>query len=446
MRPLRFLTYLAAPAALVALTLAAPRSAVVPPAVRFDVDRAIADLRSLANDCTHRRPETGCHRRAAAFVAQQAKLARLDVSEQRFEGGLNVLAESRGKRPGVVVLAAHYDSVEGSPGAADDASGVALVLEIARTLQRWDAPRRTLRYAFFDREEDGLLGSKAYVASLSAARRQEIEAAIAVEMPGFRGGSPVVHTFRQPHMPPAALVGRILAAAPAVDVGDPSLGWLYPLAARTVKIPFSADDAPFRAGGVPAAFYSDSSFSNFYPHYHRPTDVTSEIDPDALARAGDAILRIVADLAAGPPVSREPGAWLPLGANVLGHNALVAVAILLLLPLVFPAPGYPRFAGWLIVAAVGVATWLDPVVAVVLVAPMAYTASIGWLRLLGLLPTVAYVALLVLAAARLGRSFEYDGGLAPAAVVLLAAVGLVLHRRQTEHRRIAFPKKAPPSP
>jgi hypothetical protein len=441
-RPLHLLSYGAAPAALAVLALAAPRPAALPPPARFDGDRAIADLRSLANGCTHRRPETGCHRRAAAMIAQQAKLAGLTVSEHRFEGGRNVIAESRGARPGVVVLAAHYDTVADSPGAADDASGVAAVLEVARTLQRWDRERRTIRYAFFDREEDGLLGSKAYVASLSAARRAEIEAALAVEMPGFRGGSPVLHTFRQPVVPPASLVGRVLAAAPEVDVGDPWLGWLYPLAARTVAIPFSADDAPFRAGGVPAAFYSDSSFSTFYAHYHRPTDVTSEIDPDALARAGDALLRIVADLAAGPPLPREAGAWLPLGAVVLGHNALVALAILLVLPMVFPPAGHPRLAAWLVAGACAAATWLDPVVAVVLVAPMAYTSCLGWLRFLGLTPTLAYVALLVVAARRLGRSFEYDGGLALCGVVAVAAVGLALHRRQPSHRRVVFPKKA----
>lgn len=439
-RPVHLLSYLALPIALVVLGLGAPRAPVEPPGLRFDGDRALADVRAMANDCPERRPDRPCHRRAAAYVSQELRFVKLAASDARFEGGVNVLADDRGSRPGVVVLAAHYDSVAGSPGAVDDASGVAVVLEVARVLRRWDAPRRTIRYAIFDREEDGLLGSKAYVSSLSAVRRQEIEAAIAVEMPGFRGGSPVVHTFRQPELPPGDLVSRILAAAPNVSVGDPWLSWLYPLVVRTADVPFSADDAPFRAGGVPAAFVSDASFSAFYPHYHRPTDVTSEIDPEALARTGEAVLRMIADLAAGPPVARDPRAWLPLGRGVVGHDGLVFLVLLAMLPLVTSPAGWSRLGATILAGAAALATWLDPVVAVVLIAPMGWASSLGWARFAGLLPTVAYGVLLFAAKSRLGGAFDYTGGVENVLVVAVAIVGLVLHRKRTEHIRKAFPK------
>jgi hypothetical protein len=80
----------------------------------------------------------------------------------------NVLAELRGReRPDEVVLvAAHLDSWDLGTGASDDGAGVVAVLEAARILKESGArPRRTIRFALFGGEEQGLLGSRAYAAS-----------------------------------------------------------------------------------------------------------------------------------------------------------------------------------------------------------------------------------------------------------------------------------------
>ena len=77
----------------------------------------------------------------------------------------NAVAELPGRdRPGeIVLLAAHLDTVAGSPGANDDAVNAALVLGVARAIRAAGPARRSLRFVLFTGEEEKLLGSRAYV-------------------------------------------------------------------------------------------------------------------------------------------------------------------------------------------------------------------------------------------------------------------------------------------
>jgi carboxypeptidase Q len=94
----------------------------------------------------------------------------LDVKTQFFDetepNGLNVLADLPGTDPSgeFVLLGAHLDSVGTGTGATDNASGVAVMMEALRILKTVGAkPRRTIRIGLWGGEEEGLLGSKAYV-------------------------------------------------------------------------------------------------------------------------------------------------------------------------------------------------------------------------------------------------------------------------------------------
>jgi Zn-dependent M28 family amino/carboxypeptidase len=96
----------------------------------------------------------------------------------------NVIAETRGGDPGnVVVVGAHLDSVETGPGINDDGSGTAVDLEIAEQMAKVK-PRNKVRFIWFSAEEAGLLGSFAYVASLSEAQRDQIAAMLDFDMLG----------------------------------------------------------------------------------------------------------------------------------------------------------------------------------------------------------------------------------------------------------------------
>ena len=98
--------------------------------------------------------------------------------------GANVIADLPGRRPGVVLLGAHLDSVANGPGINDNGSGSALVLEVARQARRLRIrPRHGLRFAFWGAEELGLVGSTAYVNGLSTTRRSRIR-----ERPQLRHG------------------------------------------------------------------------------------------------------------------------------------------------------------------------------------------------------------------------------------------------------------------
>jgi carboxypeptidase Q len=113
---------------------------------------------------------------AAARLAE-AGLAPVFEAYARPDGAAagapprNVFADLGGTDPprGLVLLAAHLDSVPVGEGASDDAVNVAVVLEAARTLRALaPAPRRTIRFAFFTGEEQEMAGSSAYLAAHGA--------------------------------------------------------------------------------------------------------------------------------------------------------------------------------------------------------------------------------------------------------------------------------------
>jgi Zn-dependent M28 family amino/carboxypeptidase len=98
----------------------------------------------------------------------------------------NVIAESPGGDPNrVVVVGAHLDSVPRGPGVNDNGSGSAAILEIAEVFAaQGREPRNKLRFMWFSAEEFGLIGSTAYVASLSQAERDRIEMMLNFDMVG----------------------------------------------------------------------------------------------------------------------------------------------------------------------------------------------------------------------------------------------------------------------
>jgi Zn-dependent M28 family amino/carboxypeptidase len=108
---------------------------------------------------------------ARAFLASQLNAMGWTAEMQVYPGGINVHATIPATLPAgpSVVVGAHFDTVDGSPGANDNASGVAVVLAVARYLR--DVPCRTaaVKVALFDQEETGLFGSRAFAQTLDPA-------------------------------------------------------------------------------------------------------------------------------------------------------------------------------------------------------------------------------------------------------------------------------------
>ena len=149
-----------------------PDAAAVRIADRFDERRAFADLEAQVR-LGPRPSGSAANRRQAGLLA--AKLRRAGVRDVRIQRPhLNVVGTIPGREPGAVVIGAHHDTKDAIPGfvgANDGASGVAVVLELARALPaRLDGP--SVRVALFDAEEargerpfteDGARGSAQYV-------------------------------------------------------------------------------------------------------------------------------------------------------------------------------------------------------------------------------------------------------------------------------------------
>jgi Zn-dependent M28 family amino/carboxypeptidase len=112
-----------------------------------------------------------------------------EVERHQYATGVNVIGKRAGSTtPGEqVIISAHYDHIPDCPGADDNASGVAAVLETARVLAG-AAFDRTLVLACWDEEEDGLIGSEAY-ATRAAQNNETIVSMVSLEMIGYRSDS-----------------------------------------------------------------------------------------------------------------------------------------------------------------------------------------------------------------------------------------------------------------
>jgi Iap family predicted aminopeptidase len=212
---------------------------------------------------------------------------------------------------GAILLGAHYDTVPGSPGADDNASGVAALLECARALVGSGCERQ-LVFVAFDAEEiqspaDGLHGSTEYVAKLAAAEKPSV--AIIFESIGFSSSTikqrlpgsfrflfrRAYKALREQRYAADSLVvlsrgsGRAIARQLEASAAKPGVRlpllplevpWWMPLVRNLRR----SDHAPFWRAGIPAVMISDSAnFRN--PHYHRPTDTPDTVDIHLVAAA-----------------------------------------------------------------------------------------------------------------------------------------------------------------
>src|SRR6185436_3575153 len=120
------------------------------------------DVEQLAVERNVIHPEA--YARAADFIERSLRDAGCVTSRQTYTvdgvACANVIAELRGTSDEIVVVGAHYDSVDGSPGADDNASGVAALLALARAFAKTE-PARTLRFVAFANEEPPYFRSQA---------------------------------------------------------------------------------------------------------------------------------------------------------------------------------------------------------------------------------------------------------------------------------------------
>ena len=231
---------------------------------------------------------TGTAANAAAgnYIADQVKTAGWSVEFQSFvyQGtpARNVVARANvGKGP-VVILGAHYDSrrradrdpvhvTEPVPGADDGASGVAVLLELARTLDRQKIPNE-LWLAFFDAEDNGGLdGWDWIVGSTYMADHLTVqpEAMILVDMVGDADQRFYFDSNSDP-----GLSAQVWATAARLGYGEHSI----PVA----RWAMTDDHLPFAQRGIPALDIIDFD----YPYYHTTADTADKVSAQSLERIG----------------------------------------------------------------------------------------------------------------------------------------------------------------
>jgi hypothetical protein len=358
---------------------------------------------------------------AALYVAARMREAGLtEVELQRFERhgiqGTNVIGTLRGPGEELVLVGAHHDTAPGAPGAYDDGAGVGVLLELARVLAGERSRARTLVFASFDGEEawstgkGTTAGSRAFLDRLGP-RARSLVGAFVVEMCGWKGGTPVLHpiAYADPRDPGAAVVapGWLVRAALAgareegapLGIGDPYLSWLYQPAVRTFRVRLYGDDLSFLQSGRPALFASDSSFSAFYPDYHKPSDAGDRLDAEALGRMARAALGVVHALDGTPRGPAEEPHWFAAFGRVIGWPWLLGAGAVSLLPGL--RAGYrggllPFALRLLQAAAFGVLLWSHPVpVLWVFLVPLLLLpfARRWWAIVVSLLPLAALAAI-----------------------------------------------------
>jgi hypothetical protein len=215
--------------------------------------------------------------------------------------------------PEVIVVGAHYDSAPGSPGANDNASGAAAVIELARLLHDLNGSAgKRIRLALFVNEEPPYfrteaMGSLHYARAL-ARRNERVVAMYSLETIGFYSSEPGSQVYPAPFgllfpdrgdfvafvglLGSRALVRETMRSFRA-HTAFPTIGGVAP--GFVPGIGWS-DHWAFAEHGFQAVMITDTAPFR-YPHYHRPSDTPDKVDTESLARVVKGIERVIRDLA-----------------------------------------------------------------------------------------------------------------------------------------------------
>jgi hypothetical protein len=304
------------------------------PAAEFSAGRAGEVLRGLLGDGAPH--PLGSPANALVRERVMAQLRTLGYSPEVQEGFTcqagrscakvsNVLARLPGRQAGkAVLLIAHYDSVAAGPGASDDMTGTAAVLEVARALKAGPAPRNTILFLLDDGEEEGLLGAKTFADTSPAA--DEVGVVVNLEARGTSGPSLMFQTSPE---------DAWLLDAWAPRASRPFTSSLFSTVYRLM--PNDTDLTVFLHRGVPGMNFA---FIERPSQYHTPLDNLADASPGSLQHHGDNALAAVRGLAEADLSRPHPGSavyfdlmhlvvvrWASALSPVLGLVALVLMLV-----------------------------------------------------------------------------------------------------------------------
>lgn len=342
---------------------ALPRDA---PAERFSEGRARDVVVALTQDIGLRVNGTPGHARAAEYLANELrKLPGVEVELQEYAGThvhqfiprlpfvyrtTNVVARLPGKSAEAILLDTHYDTLIDSVGAADDAAGVACIVEALRALAREAPLDRTIVVNLNGAEEVGLLGAAAF---LSHRWAKDVRAYLYLEaLPAGRS----VLIGAGPGNPWLAKAYARAVRAPLGNVVAQDL-------AQSGLLPFNGDFTPFHEAGLVGL---DLAMVGDAWAVHTRLDRLDHLEQGGMQHLGDATLAATRELArAGTsltPESQSAVFYDLLGLTMVAYSAttaraLAALALVAFLLLLLRALYFHWVSPWNVLAAFGW-TWL----------------------------------------------------------------------------------------
>jgi hypothetical protein len=282
------------------------------PAVEFSAERAADHVKAVA-----RAPHpTGSHEsaRVADYIVAQLRGLRLETSEQLAtcigDSGprqptvvarvRNVLGRMRSPAGGAAALlfVTHYDSVPTGPGASDDGSGIATLLETARALRAGTPPRNDIIFLFTDGEELGLVGARAFAEEHPWAK--DVAVVINFEARGVSGPSVMFET----------------SGGNEALISEFADGAIHPVASSVFADIYrhlrnDTDFTVFRRAGLAGLNFA---YLGDWPRYHTTGDSVANLDLGSLQHHGSYALALA---------RRLGSATLPLPAS--GDSVYFAV-------------------------------------------------------------------------------------------------------------------------
>jgi Zn-dependent M28 family amino/carboxypeptidase len=313
--------------------------------ISFSAEQLMAHVNKLADESMlGRKAGTPFERRAAEYVAQQLDAMGVDpldgdkrlqhfrlLPSQAESSSLNVLGSIAPAQvqesEGIIVLGAHIDHLGETedgryfPGANDNASGVAVVLEVARALKRRSRElRRPIVIVFFGAEEIGLIGSKRFV-SEGPVDNSQIVAMVNVDMIG----RPLIDQSKLAMLKRLLKVDSENSVGVVGTLGRPFFVKTVEEAGRRAKLsvygtqpvlsPITtqlarnrADHSPFESLGIPTVFFGSGESDD----YHQPTDTIDKLVPELMARRAVVVYETARTLATATrdkiPARKDPNA------------------------------------------------------------------------------------------------------------------------------------------
>lgn len=261
-------------------------------------------------------------RKAEALLTERLKAAGYEVEREAFEARgrtvANLVVERRGTTnpDEIVIIGAHYDSAEETPGANDNGTGVAATLALARAFA-FRQPARTLRFVLFANEEMPWFQTDA-MGSLVHARRcrrndEQVAVMLSLETIGYYDDEPDSQSFAS--FPPLRLLypdtGNFIAFIGNVESGPfvrravgafrettrfPAYGCAIPDVVEGVGW---SDHWAFWQEGYPGVMVTDTAVFR-YPYYHDPEDTPDKLDFTRIARVVAGLEHVVTHLVDDP--------------------------------------------------------------------------------------------------------------------------------------------------